>query len=517
MRIHSILLPTICLALALLPACDDAPKETTDPCETVTCEVWEACEAGICLPQEGRCTNYTHCADDLFCDDDLHVCRGPVHPDDAFLDDLEGDSVAFEFAGLINPDTAANPTLGEGAYTFDVGALSGTVGEYAYAIAFTFPEDYADTSLAGARTVVLGASRIHTQAGDEINYHHFNWIVRADVLQAAVTADDPVLEAPELVRFHLMDVNQFVRPWDQRLFRRYCTLSAADARSTEGRLFVSFFQNAGFFAGEELTLWGNLPMTPQVVITPENEEDHCSYRVGETYVTKAEYEAGRAATEPTLTCGLPEDFFDPPAAAHLGYLFSGLINPGTATLQTVVHGYGDATVMIPEEVTVDDYNSLAMHVTSGTPEPVLYVQSLGGVEYLSDTHYTFHMLALSVHVSTLAGMKADQLDVIPWDADHMFAALEAHEERVVGEDTYSRVCPLALTAPDAAGELLVCTGGNTAFAAEEALELAASVGLATDAASIATAYGYADGQTCHCRFNYGNIDCALFEALEDGR
>ncbi|PKN46315.1 MAG: hypothetical protein CVU59_06415 [Deltaproteobacteria bacterium HGW-Deltaproteobacteria-17] len=507
----SLMLCSLCLS------CDDgARKETTDPCADVTCEEWQACNAGDCLTVEGRCNNYTDCADDMFCDDDLHVCRGPRRPGDDLLMDLEGNSVAFSFAGLINPETAENTILGDGAYTLDIEDLLDVLTEYAYVLEYTFPEDTYDPGLAGVRTLVLGVSKIHAQSGSELDYYHFSWIVEKDLLMEALDADDPLIGSPRFIRFSLMDVNQYTRPWDRTMFQKYCAISMFDTTDGRGLLFLDHYDNTTFEAGEDLRIWGNLPLTTRLIITPENEEANCTYRIGETYVTKAEFDAGRASTEPALSCGLPADFFEAPAAMHLEYFFSGAINPETATIQTVINGYADATAMLQEEVVVDDYSALALYISTGIPEPVDYAQSIGGIEMITDDHYTFYMLGLTVHTSTLAAMKEGLTTVLPWDANHMLAAIELHEERVVGQDTFSKICPVGITGADATGDLLACTGNNTAFLPGETLELAVSVELTTDAAVLGAAYGYADGQTCHCQMNYGTIDCAVFDQLGNG-
>jgi len=507
------------MMLFSLAACDDGgKKKTVDPCESVTCEDWQQCNAGVCELQAGRCENYTNCEDDRFCDDDLHICRGPTEPDAQFLDDLDGNSVAFEFAGLINEDPALDisPTMGIGAYTLDVDGLTGVLNEYAYTFGFTYPEDYPDPLLAGQEVLSFGASKIYGQNGSELNYYHFNWMVAKSVLLAARTADDPIIETPDLARFRLMDVNQYVRQWDQELFRRYCTISSYDTAAATGRLFLNYFDNTAFVAGENLKIWGNLPLTPLIVITPENEEAQCLYRIGDAYVTRAEYEAERAITEPQLSCEIPVDFFDGPVPMHLDYFFSGELNPSDATIESSVPGYGDATAMLQEEIVVDDYNALGMATTIESV-PVTYAQSIGSVVTLGTDHYTFYIMGVYVTTSVLQTMKQDQTTVVPWDGQNMTVALEFYEQLGVDGVGYAKVCPQAVTAPDAAGELLACTGDNMDFSAGETLELALSVTWTDDAAAIAAVYAYADGQTCHCLQDNTIIDCAVFDALLAGR
>ncbi len=514
--------PTLFLYISVLlyfASCDDGGgRKTVDPCDEVSCEDWQQCREGSCELVEGRCGNYLDCADDRFCDDELHICRGPTEPDATFLDDLDGNSVAFGFAGMINDDPALNitPTMGNGVYTFDADELSGVLDQYAYTFGFTYPEDFPDPLLAGLEVLSFGASKIYAQNGAELRYYFFSWMVARSVLMDALTADDPLMETPDLVRFRLMDVTQYIRPWDQALFRRYCTLSTYDTAADTGRLFLNYFDNTTFAAGENLKVWGNLPLTPLITITPENEETQCSYRIGDATVTRTEYETGRAITEPELSCGIPDGFFAGAVPMHLDYFFSGELNPSDASLETSVPGYGDATAMLQEEVVVDDYNAVAM-ATTIEAEPVTYAQSIGGVTTLGNEHYTFHIMGVYVATSVLQAMKAGQTTVVPWDGETMTVALEHYEQLTVDGTGYGRVCPLAVTAPDAVGELLACTGGNTDFSAGETLELALSVAWTDDPTAIAAVYGYPDGQTCHCLQENSVVDCAVFDALLAGR
>ena len=503
---------SLILSITLFSCDNGGSAKKADPCEDVICEEWQSCAAGECVLQEGRCENYTHCADDMFCDDALHTCRGPRQPADDFLGDLEGNSVAFSFAGIINPGTTTDPTLGAGTYTFDVGELTGVINEYAYTFEFTYPEDYPNPSVTGLEVLSLGTSKIYGQNGPELDYYHFNWVVAKSVLLAARTADDPVLEAPDLARFRLMDVNQYVRQWDQTLFRRYCTISSYDTAASTGRLFLDFFDNTSFSAGEDLKIWGNLPLTPLIQITSENEEAQCLYRIKDAYVTREDYETERAITEPALSCEIPADFFDGAVPMHLDYFFSGELNPSDASLESAVPGYGDATAMLQEEVIVDDYNSVALDTTVESV-PITYAQSIGSVTTVGTDHYRFYIMGVYVATSVLQTMKQDQTTVVPWDAETMSVALESYEQLAVDGVGYGKVCPVAVSGPDAIGDLLACTGENVDFSVGETLELALSVTWTDDATSIAAVYSYADGQTCHCLQDNAIIDCAVFDAL----
>ena len=99
----------LCFCFALFGCDDSAPTPSLTPsgsdtpalCVGVSCGEWQRCEAGVCLAEDGRCDNYTRCGGDEYCGDD-HRCHGPTKPGDDFFTALTGNSVSFEYRGVIN-------------------------------------------------------------------------------------------------------------------------------------------------------------------------------------------------------------------------------------------------------------------------------------------------------------------------------------------------------------------------------------------------------------------------------
>jgi hypothetical protein len=468
------------------------------------------------VPLEGFCDNYTHCPVDQFCDDD-HTCKGPTRPAPSFLDPVTAQAVTFEFRGVINNRDdvfGPGPTLGIAAYEWHYDEGAETLSDYGYAYRWIIPQNYPDETLRGREMIVMGASRAFSGSMGGVEYNHISIGFPASgfVEMKDQGGNEAALSDP--MWFRMYNIVSVVREWDQSVFKRTCTLSEFDPANPDSRLFLNHFDNATFEEGEDLLLWGNVAMTTKLEITPSNEETLCAFYQNDVSISRQEYLDGIALTEPALACEVEEGFFDPNTIRLATFFFIGTINDPDVGFSNFLTGAGDLTVSLDgNEVEADDYYALAYKYTS-SPTDLMVYQTLGSVEILGENEYTYNLFRLTIDPAILAQMKQQSLVSVPYDPQTMFAVLEHSHFKGQGNDAWYKVCPIAVSDPDATtGALMACYDHNVEFACNERLELAGNLDMTDDATTVQEVYEIADD--CYCFINYSTtpVDCADFDAL----
>jgi hypothetical protein len=499
------------LVLLLMAGCELGTA--TDPCADVSCEEWASCQAGECLPLAGRCSDYLDCAPDEYCDG-THTCQGPIVPDATFLDEGSGNRLTFGIQGLIQQ----YETLDEGSVTLARGGLEATVDgtsealDYSvYAFRYTVPETSSLELLRGQDVIGVAGSHVREEGVGIYRYTYGMVLVPVTALQAMRAGDTPEAAAPASLFASLRDVTATRRAFDQAVFTRYCPVAYSDADGDGSRLFADAHRNANFAVGEDALLWGNLALGARAEVTEANEATLCTFYQNGQLISRADYLAGLAQTEPELSCEVPEGFLGPSSPSWFTVFFTGLINDPDVPMASWTHGLGDLEAVLDGEAfVVDDSYLLAYLWDQGTP--LLVAQSLGDVEELGTNHYRFHLVQLALGQAWLAEMKAAGETIRTYDPDWTYVTLWEYEQKVVGPDDWYKQCPILTHDPaSSAGSVLVCSDQNTDFSPGEPWDVAAVIPATGDATTILAVNAMTE--PCACSTSTGlALDCATFDA-----
>lgn len=503
-------LPSL-LVLCLCSACGD---DSASPCDVITCDDWEECVAGSCEPLPGLCGNYTHCPEDMFCAED-HTCQGPVGPEEGFMEPLFSECVVFEYRGLINSyeDLASSHvTLGSGDFAYYSSTMDPLrLDESAYVYRYRVPHDYHLPELRGVELMIMGVS--HQVEGTMADVEYYNISAGFPVEGFLAMMEEELFQGPLIdpMWFTVRRVWIHVREWDRTQFRKYCEIAGRKTESSESKIFLSFFDNVELTPGENLLLWGNIVLTDPVEITEQNEEEHCVFYQGSTPITRQQYLDGISLTGPTISCEIPDGFFDAATTRNATMLFSGLINDPAN--QSFEYGYGVLEIDLDgTEIVADDYYALSYRWTQGQTDLLVH-QTLGSVEVLGQDHYSFYMVQSIIDPEVLTEMKNGGIRTIPYDPSSMFFQLEWMEEKIRGDDIWYRSCPAAVSDPQSqSGSLLACHEQNVTFAPGERLEIAANIDLTDDAATLHDVFGMTEDCYCYRNTTTQLVDCTEFEA-----
>lgn len=443
-------------------------------------------------------------------------------PPPGFLQGPDATWGTLRFKGLVNGEDAAaagKGTQGIGLATVHLDGEDTEVSANLVASHLVFPDDYATIAMRGDAYVRLEASVPvdTTQAGG--TWLYFGAGLSVDALLAA--AEDPAQGAPlgPWGWFELYDLEVQVRR-DGLVLSRSCLRSRLDYDSDASRIWLDPGSGGAFEAGDDLLVWVMADMQPPAVITPDTEASLCLFSVGGAPVGGDVWRAASVEDPAALDCSLPDGYLALPAGDAMVLRFVGPLNDLDAPPPDLATGLSFAEVRAGGELlAADGYRALAgRYVDPATGDPVLYVQTIGGLSSLWADEYHFVMTETTVDAAAARAPGEDALvlrnDAVRWeDADGLRYATVVQQvtERIREGVAWYRRCPVAATDLAAPGSsVLVCRSG--AVGTEPAtLQIATRQALTTDPAVLSLATGVE--APCWCTREEEVVDCDAFEAL----
>lgn len=433
---------------------------------------------------------------------------GPLEPAPEFFGAPSASFGVLSFKGLINSEeanVAGKATLGVGAVEVHLGTETLVLDDQLTASLTVIPDDYEVEEMKGDAYVRIDGYRQAEGGGG--TYLSIGAALPIDALIAMKESGATEAGLPVWSWFNVFDVDVTVRN-DGVTFYRYCWRTHSDYQSGDSRIFVDHAANTAFAAGEALKVWMNVALLPETEVTPETEPLLCTYYMGSALVDGDTYYAGLAQDGGELSCPLPDGYLEPPEGDHFVLTFVGELNDLNLPNPTPEAGLSTASASVAgEPVNLDDYRSMAgRYLYAPTSSDYLYVQTIGSLDQTGTGAYrmlvsettllTGSALALADGESLLANA------VTGWESlqgVHFTTLVKDVTQRIEGQTSYLRSCPLAVTDLSQESSVHLCHEPGALFEPGEVLELATRQALTTDPETLVKATGVAT--PCWCTRN----------------
>lgn len=448
-------------------------------------------------------------------------------PGAGFFDPVSSQALLFSFQGRINPPSTKyeHLTMGEGSFEVDLGqGQSLTLQQDANVKAYQLPGDYPVEDLQGQRLLYLSAYK-RDESGTGADPRAITIWLPVDALLKGKEHGQQQIAVPQHGAMTLSTYETMIRKDKVRLLKN-CYLAVRDEKGG-GKLYLEHGETS-LKDGEVLRIWGNVAMTDRteamLKISPSLQQDaesglYCKYYKGSTQITQKQY-LDELTTSVELDCDLPEKVEKPPTdkSSHAHFVFKGTINLSGEVIDL---GLGTFSVVLGGSELLHDSTTqyaakTAYTFGTGQAKPAIGLLGVGEVGQVGPDRVTYKMVTVYLSLAELGSLSSTgELSC----GAGCFVAVTENEEVQKGGITYRRICPKGINDQlEATSSSIFVCGEEPSFEVGDQLQIAATIVMTDDDATVKGAIGLPAGQDCYCLKgeNYQVISCESYPAPSQG-